>query len=88
MIGDQSSVTGDLPYLLGGTAESPDLGGVVAANGAGVGDYYEDADCYLRNELAELQITSADKLPKAVEQMPKNVRANTKWPSRPTPSTR
>ena len=60
--------------MLGGTAESPDLGGVVAANGAGVGDHYEDADCYLRNELAELQITSADKLRKAVEQMPKNVR--------------
>ena len=41
---------------------------------AGVGDYYEDADGYVRNQLAELQLTSEDKLRRTVEQMPKNVR--------------
>ena len=29
---------------------------------AGVGDYYEDVDCYLRNHLAEMQITNPELL--------------------------
>jgi hypothetical protein len=29
---------------------------------AGVGDYYEDVDCYVRNQLAEMQITDPDLL--------------------------
>ena len=29
---------------------------------AGVGDYYEDADCYVRNQLAEMQITNPELL--------------------------
>ena len=36
----------------------------------GVGDYYEDADGYVRNQLTELQITDAAKLQAAVSQMP------------------
>jgi len=40
----------------------------------GVGDFYDDIDCIIRNHLAELQITSADKLRSTVEMMPKNVR--------------
>ena len=31
----------------------------------GVGDYWEDADCYIRNILADRQITSADRLRQA-----------------------
>ncbi len=38
---------------------------------AGVGDYWEDADQYVRNHLAELQITDAEAMKKAVDQMPK-----------------
>ena len=29
---------------------------------AGVGDYYEDVDCYVRNQLAEMQVTNPDLL--------------------------
>jgi len=36
----------------------------------GVGDYWEDVDCYVRNILADRQITSADKLRKAVQTEP------------------
>jgi hypothetical protein len=36
----------------------------------GVGDYWEDVDCYIRNILADRQITSADKLRKAVQADP------------------
>jgi hypothetical protein len=38
---------------------------------AGAGDYWDDADQYVRNHLAELQITDADRLRKAVEGMPR-----------------
>ena len=38
---------------------------------AGVGDYWEDVDQYVRNHLAELQITDAEAMKKAVGQMPK-----------------
>ncbi len=37
---------------------------------AGVGDYWEDVDQYVRNHLAELQITDAEAMKKAVDQMP------------------
>jgi hypothetical protein len=37
---------------------------------AGVGDYWEDVDCYVRNQLVERQVTSAEKLQKAVESKP------------------
>jgi hypothetical protein len=36
----------------------------------GAGDYWEDVDQYVRNHLAELQITDADAMRKAVSQMP------------------
>lgn len=37
---------------------------------AGVGDYWDDADQYIRNHLAELQMTDAARLAQAVEEMP------------------
>src|SRR5439155_19676235 len=37
---------------------------------SGVGDYWDDADRYVRNHLAELQITDAGKLRTATELMP------------------
>ncbi len=37
---------------------------------AGVGDYWDDADQYVRNHLAELQITGAEKLRQACTAMP------------------
>jgi len=37
----------------------------------GVGDYWEDVDQYVRNHLAELQITDAEAMNKAVAGMPK-----------------
>ena len=40
----------------------------------GVGDYWEDVDCYVRNVLADRQITSADKLRKAVGTEPIDAR--------------
>jgi len=40
----------------------------------GTGDYWDDVDQYIRNHLAELQITDVDTLRAAVEQMPKNIR--------------
>ena len=36
----------------------------------GVGDYWDDADQYVRNHLAELQMTDADALRRATETMP------------------
>ena len=40
----------------------------------GAGDYWGDVDRYVRNHLAELQITDAATLRAAVEQMPKDTR--------------
>ena len=40
----------------------------------GVGDYWNDADCYIRNQLTENQVTDAARLQAAVDQMPKNDR--------------
>lgn len=40
----------------------------------GAGDYWDDVDQYVRNHLAELQITDAARLRAAVEQMPRDTR--------------
>jgi hypothetical protein len=58
----EGCTTGDMTWL------------ALKLSDAGVGDFYEDADCYARNHLAELQLTSREQLQKAVELMPKNVR--------------
>jgi hypothetical protein len=36
---------------------------------AGVGDYYDDVDCYVRNQLAELQITDVELLHKTAQSL-------------------
>jgi len=54
----ESCTTADMTYL------------AIKLTDAGVGDYWEDADQYIRNQLTELQITDSTKLRKAVEQMP------------------
>jgi hypothetical protein len=36
----------------------------------GVGDYWDDVDCYVRNQLAEGQLTDAQCMLRAVEEMP------------------
>lgn len=36
----------------------------------GVGDYWEDVDCYVRNQLTEMQIVEAGKLSRTVASMP------------------
>lgn len=36
----------------------------------GVGDYWDDVDCYVRNQLAEGQLTDAQCLQQAVDEMP------------------
>jgi len=51
--------TGDMAYL------------AIKLTNMGVGDYWEDVDQYVRNQLTEQQITSADKLRRAVEAMPR-----------------
>jgi hypothetical protein len=58
----EGCATGDMTWL------------ALKLSDAGIGDYYEDADCYARNHLAELQLTDEDKLRRTVQQMPKNVR--------------
>jgi len=50
--------TGDMTYI------------ALKLSDLGVGDYWDDADQYVRNELAELQITDATKLRRATDQMP------------------
>ena len=54
----ETCTTGDLTFL------------AVKLSDMGVGDYWEDVDQYIRNHLTELQITDAEKLSKAVEDMP------------------
>lgn len=54
----ESCTTADMTYL------------AIKLTDAGVGDYWEDADQYIRNQLTELQITDSTKLRTAVEQMP------------------
>ena len=54
----EGCTTGDMTYL------------ALKLSALGVGDYWDDADGYVRNHLAELQITDADVLRHAVETMP------------------
>jgi hypothetical protein len=54
----EGCATGDMTYL------------AIKLSDTGVGDYWEDADQYIRNHLAELQLTDAGRLRKATEQMP------------------
>jgi hypothetical protein len=54
----EGCTTGDMTYL------------ALKLSNLGVGDYWDDADGYIRNHLAELQITDAEKFKKAVAEMP------------------
>ncbi|MCC6795447.1 MAG: hypothetical protein IT366_10035 [Candidatus Hydrogenedentes bacterium] len=54
----EGCTTGDMTWL------------ALALSRTGVGDYWDDADQYVRNHLAELQITDADRVRAAVAQMP------------------
>ena len=54
----EACTTGDMTFL------------AIKLSDIGVGDYWDDADGYVRNQLAELQITDAEKLRKAVAAMP------------------
>jgi len=54
----EACTTGDMTFL------------ALKLSDLGVGDYWDDADGYVRNQLAELQITDAQKLRQAVEAMP------------------
>jgi len=54
----ETCTTGDMTFL------------AVKLSDMGAGDYWEDVDQYVRNHLTELQITDAEKLSKAVEDMP------------------
>ena len=58
----EGCTTGDMTFL------------ALKLSDAGVGDYWDDADQYVRNHLAELQIVDAEKLRRAVAGMPKGVR--------------
>jgi hypothetical protein len=54
----EGCATGDMTWL------------ALKLSDAGVGDYWDDADRYLRNHLAELQITDASRLRQATDRMP------------------
>jgi len=54
----EGCTTGDMTFL------------AIKLSDLGVGDYWEDADQYVRNHLAELQITDGSRLKDAVEAMP------------------
>ena len=54
----EGCTTGDMTFL------------AIKLSDSGVGDYWDDADGYVRNQLAELQITDAEKLRRVVETMP------------------
>lgn len=54
----EGCTTGDMTYL------------ALKLSKLGVGDYWDDADSYVRNHLAELQITDRAKLQAAVDTMP------------------
>jgi hypothetical protein len=54
----EGCATGDMTYL------------ALKLSDSGVGDYWDDADRYVRNHLAELQITDAAKLRQATDLMP------------------
>ena len=54
----EGCTTGDMTWL------------ALALSQSGVGDYWDDADAYVRNHLAELQIIDAERMKAAVAQMP------------------
>jgi hypothetical protein len=54
----EACATGDMTYL------------ALKLSRLGVGDYWDDADRYVRNELAELQISDGRKLQRVVDGMP------------------
>ena len=54
----EGCATGDMTYL------------ALKLSDSGIGDYWDDADRYVRNHLAELQITDAAKLREATDLMP------------------
>lgn len=54
----EGCTTGDMTWL------------ALALSIAGVGDYWDDADAYVRNHLAELQITDAARMRETVARMP------------------
>jgi hypothetical protein len=54
-------MTGDMTYL------------AIKLSDLGVGDYWEDVDQYVRNQLAEQQMTDAEKMRRVVATMPKLV---------------
>jgi hypothetical protein len=54
----EACATGDMTYL------------ALKLSDTGEGDYWDDADQYVRNELAELQITDAARLRRATDAMP------------------
>ncbi|NUM56759.1 MAG: hypothetical protein HUU46_24285 [Candidatus Hydrogenedentes bacterium] len=54
----EGCTTGDMTWL------------ALALSVAGVGDYWDDADAYIRNHLAELQITDAARMNAANAEMP------------------
>ncbi|MBL7645778.1 MAG: hypothetical protein JNK74_06250 [Candidatus Hydrogenedentes bacterium] len=54
----EGCTTGDMTYL------------ALKLSELGVGDYWDDADGYIRNHLAELQITDGAKLQQAIDTMP------------------
>jgi hypothetical protein len=56
--------TGDMTWL------------AVKLSDLGVGDYWDDADGYVRNQLVEQQLTDAERLHKTVDQMPKLTKEN------------
>ena len=56
--------TGDMTWL------------AVKLSDLGVGDYWDDADSYVRNQLVEQQLTDPARLKKVVEQMPKLTKEN------------
>jgi hypothetical protein len=62
---------GDMTYL------------AVRLSRAGVGDYWEDVDQYVRNQLAEGQVTDLEKLQKAVAAGPMLTRTDPQYPVQP-----
>ena len=58
--------------LLGETCSTGDMIYIAAKlSDLGIGDYWEDVDCYVRNQLAEAQITDTKLLKEVVATMPK-----------------
>jgi hypothetical protein len=69
----EACATGDMTYL------------ALKLSDTGAGDYWDDADQYVRNELAELQITDAAKLRRVTDRFPRGrgIYDETKGPTDP-----